>query len=93
MTNKLSTSGKKQSFLLKISCMEEAGPVCENNAGGSLYIGNEEVQGALGGKQEVASPIADLSCTRDSVTLGPNNSFKWQEERRREERRITLHKE
>ena len=53
MTNKLPTSGKKQSFLLKISCMEEAGPVCENNAGGSLYIGNEEVQGALGGKQEL----------------------------------------
>ena len=72
---KLSTSDKMQSFLLqnRHDRMEGAGPVCENNAGGALYIRNEEVGEALGGKhlpeQIFPAQHTALHCTADSFPL------------------------
>ena len=72
---KLSTSDKMQSFLLqnRHDRMEGAGPVCENNAGGALYIRNEEMEEALGGKQGFASPeqIFPAHCTALHYRLFP----------------------
>ena len=69
---KLSTSDKMQSFLLqnRHGRLEEAGPVCENNAGGALYIRNEEVEEALGGKH-LSEQIFPAHCTALHCRLFP----------------------